>query len=362
VIRNPSILSVIIATFNSAAKLPLVLESLRSQDFPQVRLDVMVIDGGSTDNTREIASRFGARVLDNPQTNPGAAKFIGLHQCLGKIALFVDSDEVYCQKTALKNIVATFAENPQLHLVTSSGYRSPDGYPFINRYINEFGDPFSCFIYRLSKDYRFYLPTMRKRYRVTHETESFAVFDLAQAHDLPLIEMYAMGSSLDVDFFAREFPTQFNSPTEFSHAFNIVMTKSTLLGIAKGAEINHYSSDSVKTFLHKVKWRIKSNIVFPEFRARGFLGRQKYQATRTKVLTYAYLPYCLLVFPAFLDALWMSVTRRDLAYMGHLPLSLYTALSILYFKILHTLGWRPKVSAYGTSIKVAETVKIPKSH
>lgn len=352
--RNPNVITVIIATFNSEEVLPRTLEKLYGQDFPREKLEVLVMDGGSKDRTREIAASFGATVMDNPYTVPGWAKYIGLHAAKGRFALFLDSDETYAGTQAVANMVRAFTENPDVHLVTSTGYHSPPGYPFINSYINEFGDPFSYFIYRLSKDYRFYLKTMRKRYRVTKETEHYAVFDLGGAADLPLIEMYAMGSAIDVDAFEKMFPSAFHDQTEFSHVFNLFMEKKAKLAIAKGADIYHYSANSLGWFLSKVNWRIRSNIAFEQIAERGFKGRARYQKSQTKVRKYLFMPFTLTVVPTLIDAIHLCITRRSIAYLAHVYLSLHTALAIIYYFTIHKLGWSLEHSAYGTSIKVSE--------
>lgn len=53
-----------ILTFNSAATLERALNSVR------MFADILVGDGGSTDQTKEIAERFGARIIAQPQQGP----------------------------------------------------------------------------------------------------------------------------------------------------------------------------------------------------------------------------------------------------------------------------------------------------
>ena len=56
----------IIPTLNAAAMLPACLRSIRNQDYPAEQIKIIVADGGSTDNSAEIAKAHGAQVLNNP--------------------------------------------------------------------------------------------------------------------------------------------------------------------------------------------------------------------------------------------------------------------------------------------------------
>ena len=61
--------SVIVAVKNGAAFLADALQSVRGQPGPSI--DLIVVDGGSTDGSRAIAARFGARILR--EATPGLA-------------------------------------------------------------------------------------------------------------------------------------------------------------------------------------------------------------------------------------------------------------------------------------------------
>ena len=44
-----------IPTYNTASDLPDCLNSIRSQDYPQDKIEIIIADGGSEDDTVEIA-------------------------------------------------------------------------------------------------------------------------------------------------------------------------------------------------------------------------------------------------------------------------------------------------------------------
>ncbi|MGN0684526.1 MAG: glycosyltransferase family 2 protein, partial [Gemmiger sp.] len=72
---NPCI-TVVMPAYNAQATIETALKSIRMQTVAD-QIEILVIDGGSTDATREIALRYGAAVLDNPRRLPEPAKQIG---------------------------------------------------------------------------------------------------------------------------------------------------------------------------------------------------------------------------------------------------------------------------------------------
>src|SRR5688572_2650672 len=57
-------------------------------------LSVIVVDGGSSDNTRELAAQCGAKVLEHRFENFSAQRNWALSQVPTEYVLFVDADEV----------------------------------------------------------------------------------------------------------------------------------------------------------------------------------------------------------------------------------------------------------------------------
>jgi (heptosyl)LPS beta-1,4-glucosyltransferase len=79
--------SVAIITLNEADR---IADCLRSVTFAG---DVVVVDGGSTDKTPEIAESLGARVLREPWRGFAAQKQFAVDQCRNDWVLILDADE-----------------------------------------------------------------------------------------------------------------------------------------------------------------------------------------------------------------------------------------------------------------------------
>jgi glycosyltransferase involved in cell wall biosynthesis len=86
-------ISVVIATRNRAALLDGALTSLRAQvGAPAV--ETIVVDNGSSDDTRAVTERHGATYVYEPRPNRALARNAGVARATGSIVLFVDDDVV----------------------------------------------------------------------------------------------------------------------------------------------------------------------------------------------------------------------------------------------------------------------------
>ena len=95
--------SVVIPVYNGAATLGGCLEALLTSDYPD--FGIIVVDDGSTDATRQVASAYPCRLLPLPE-NMGAAraKNLGAQEASGDILFFTDAD-VHVQPETLSYVV-----------------------------------------------------------------------------------------------------------------------------------------------------------------------------------------------------------------------------------------------------------------
>jgi glycosyltransferase involved in cell wall biosynthesis len=92
----PPILSAIICTRNRAGVLRLTLDSLCRQTLAQGAFEVIVVDDGSTDDTREVSRAFEARLplrySHQREAGLASARNHGVFLARGTIVLFLDDD------------------------------------------------------------------------------------------------------------------------------------------------------------------------------------------------------------------------------------------------------------------------------
>ena len=88
-------MSVVIPTFNRARPVRRAIQSVLGQTYTSC--EVIVVDDGSTDDTRAVVESFGARVQYVVQSNAGvaAARNRGLARASGEFVALLDSDDAW---------------------------------------------------------------------------------------------------------------------------------------------------------------------------------------------------------------------------------------------------------------------------
>lgn len=85
-----SMLSIIIPTLNEEKYLPLLLDSIKKQDFGIS--EIIVADANSTDRTVEIAKSYGCKVIKGGR--PAKGRNEGAKKAKGDLLLFLDADVI----------------------------------------------------------------------------------------------------------------------------------------------------------------------------------------------------------------------------------------------------------------------------
>lgn len=89
------LVSIIINNYNYGCFLEDAIDSALNQTYPHV--EVILVDDGSTDNSREIIASYGDRIIPVLKENGGQASAFnaGFAACRGDIIFFLDSDDVF---------------------------------------------------------------------------------------------------------------------------------------------------------------------------------------------------------------------------------------------------------------------------
>jgi glycosyltransferase involved in cell wall biosynthesis len=117
--------SFIMPTLNAAALLENCLASIAKQTYPRDRYEIILADAMSKDTTRDIAAKYGARVIDDRGRDMEQAKRLALQHATGDFIVFVDSDNEITHADYIELAVRALAAHPQALGVESYYLPSP---------------------------------------------------------------------------------------------------------------------------------------------------------------------------------------------------------------------------------------------
>lgn len=105
-------ISIIMVTFNSDKTLRSAIKSIKNQT--GVQLELVLIDGGSTDETLNILKEFNSTInilISEPDKGTYDALNKGLRHCTGDIVGILHSDDVFANKDSLSMVSEKFKES-----------------------------------------------------------------------------------------------------------------------------------------------------------------------------------------------------------------------------------------------------------
>ena len=100
--------SAVVLTLDNVDTVAATLDSLAAQEPPPA--EVVVVDGGSTDGTRELAAEHGARVVIEGTRGIARARNRGIAETSGNVVLFVDAD-INLEKGFLSALLPALKDN-----------------------------------------------------------------------------------------------------------------------------------------------------------------------------------------------------------------------------------------------------------
>lgn len=116
------LVTVVTPSFNQARFIRATIESVLSQDYPNI--EYIIMDGGSTDGTSGVVAPYSDRLTFISEKDRGQADAInkGFRMARGSILSYLNSDDLFLPG-AVSAAVAALGENPELGAVYGEGYR-----------------------------------------------------------------------------------------------------------------------------------------------------------------------------------------------------------------------------------------------
>ncbi len=129
-------LTFVFPCLNESRTLALCIDAVRRslEADPGLKYEIVVADNGSTDDSRQIATDRGARVVPVAQRGYGAALRGGIEAADSRYVMFADADGTYCYEHALELYQTTSAADADMGIASRMrGIIEPGAMPTLHR-------------------------------------------------------------------------------------------------------------------------------------------------------------------------------------------------------------------------------------
>ena len=294
------IVSFIIPTLNSGRILKQCLRSIKNQKF--TNYEILIIDGGSVDNTLNIANNYHCLIINNPLITGEAAKALGLKKARGKFIALIDSDNILPNKNWLSEMLSVFTD-PEI--IGSEPlfftYRSQAG--FTERYSALLGanDPFAF----INGNYDRFSQLSQKWTNLKLTVDDFPKYLKIMIDDNRNIPTIGANGTIFRKKFLQKF---FKGDYLFDIDLLAMAPKPLYFAKVKTSIIHTFCESSLSKFVRKQNRRLTDYYTFKKF-------RQYQWSSSSHIFTFSL--YSLLIIPALFDSFRGFVKKPDFVWFFH---------------------------------------------
>ena len=131
--------SVVVTTKNEARNIGNCLASVAAQDYPRELVEIIVVDNGSTDDTKAIARQYTDLVFDKGPERSAQRNFGLLEAATGTLVMFLDADMIL-SRTVVRRCVEMLAGGRHVALHIPEIVLGADYFPSVRRFERSFYD------------------------------------------------------------------------------------------------------------------------------------------------------------------------------------------------------------------------------
>lgn len=308
--NNWPTLSVVMVNRNDARRMKTSLESIRMQDYPKEKIEILIIDGGSTDTSETVAKEFGAKFIEGGFAgNQEARRGVGATHAKNEILVYLDTDNYLPHSEWFQKMVHPLIEDREIFASQTLWYAYRKTDTLFNRYCSLFGvnDPVAYYL--------------SKQDRLTHYQEKWVLkgspedkgnyYKIVFTEDLPTVGCNGFLIRREV---LLKVVDDFNNFFHIDVIYDLIKrghkniafvkdevihdTSATLLGNLK-KRISYYASHSVE---------LKNNRRYKVFDTKN---------KRDVILLLKYILYSVTIIKPLWDATKGFVKKPDIAWFMH---------------------------------------------
>ncbi|MBU2633717.1 MAG: glycosyltransferase [Nanoarchaeota archaeon] len=296
-------ISIVMPVYNGEETIKLSLESIRNQDYPQDKIEIVLIDDDSTDNTLKIAKDYNVKVYKNGKRSYDIGKSIGIEKAKNEFILFMDDDNILPHKNWIKTIVKPFLENDDIAGAEPIWFSYNKKDEIANRYCSLFGinDPLPFYLKKRDR-----LMQTEKKFNLIKNVKEKQDYFIAKYNTNNLLTLGSIGFLTKKSLLQKtDYKPYF---FHMDSIYDLVKQKHNKFAMMK-LSITHLHSGTVKDFIKKLKRNAELFFKYNQKR------RYKYKTHKLNLIVSLILMITFI--KPFYDALRGYLKIKDKAWFLH---------------------------------------------
>lgn len=333
-----AVCSIVMPSYNSEQTIERVLKSVRMQTISD-QIEIILADGGSTDKTIELAKKYDAIVIQNPDRVPEVGKLIAIREAKGKYVVWEDTDEELLFATQLENRINFMERHNEVKCMVCDVQHPGFESGISGSYLCYCGDPFSNFVYRRRNGI---LDTFVSN--IAYSDISGSILKFKDGDATPIGDG---GTTIfDFEWIRDHFKDEWDNQAFICSITDKICRETGCCGCIPGDNIVHHARADFKTYLKKLKFRVVNNIFEPD--RSGYSARTE-SATKTTLSKrkYLYVLYSATIILPLLDAIRIALREKDIRLLLHWVYNYYVCFEIAVNLVKKLLGKSSSNRSYG---------------
>jgi len=342
IVGSYPMVSFITPTFNSELWIDNYLISIKKQDYPKEKIEIIFIDGGSTDNTIEIAKEKNIKVIENELIlgDPGFA--VGAEHATGDFMVFMGHDNELGDKLWINNMIRPLVEDESI-IAAYPHLENKDDDTWLTKYVNKFTDPGNHFVYEYANNPL----TFNKAYKIIKKTKEWEVYDFT-SHNHPILE-FEQGLMVRKKDYYRDKETFYCGILAI---INLINDGKKFAYVPDAYNYHATLNGGLWQFIKKHRWAIDYNLDKRETfgiykKSFGLKARNKYISKSRKARMYLYPFYGISFIIPCIRALFMLLKGEEKEWIYH-PFITFISASIIGIEVIRIklLRMKPVIDRY----------------
>lgn len=317
--QNPKF-SISLPVFNSEKYLKQCLETLQNQDYPKELIEVLVVDGGSSDSTLDIARSYNTKIFHNARRLGEYGMQIAVQQACGDLLILFAADNGLVGNDWLKKVAGIFVQKSDLSCIWGKMI-AEECDPKIMRYYELIqSEPLAHF---LNKNLGFYLKTAKMDECDGLKYQTFTVlperplclgangivYRLSDVKDLFLTEKY-VGDNEVFQYMVEK------GKNQVAYAYNLNIYHHTVLSVG----------DWVK------KWKRNYTQIFLKTRGERRIDWFYYGNFKLKMCLW--LIYSLVPVFSIAHSVYLAIKEKNIYWFYHPLMCFLQTVTYLYWTVV----------------------------